>query len=122
MEELIILLMQARNLLHVLHLKALGLGSYAEHKALNDLYDSLPEHLDGLAETYQGITEELLKLDNFPEYNTISGTSLEYVRDINNKISSIRTKEKLKNSTIQNMIDSLQEEFYQTIYKLRFLK
>ncbi len=94
--------MQSRNLLHVLHLKALGSGSYAE--------------------TYQGITEELLNLNTFPEYTTTSGTSLDYVKFINKTISNIRNKEELKHSVIQNMIDTLQGDFYTTIYKLRFLK
>ena len=122
MEELITLLMQSRNLLHVLHLKALGSGSYAEHIALGGLYDALPNHLDLLAETYQGITEELLNLNTFPEYTTTSGTSLDYVKFINRTISNIRNKEELKHSVIQNMIDTLQGDFYTTIYKLRFLK
>jgi len=122
MEELITLLMQSRNLLHVLHLKALGSGSYTEHIALGGLYDILPTHIDSLAETYQGITEELLNLNTFPEYTTTSGTSLDYVKFINRTISNIRTKEELKHSVIQNMIDTLQGDFYTTIYKLRFLK
>jgi hypothetical protein len=111
MEELITLLMQSRNLLHVLHLKALG-----------GLYDTLPTHIDSLAETYQGITEELLNLNTFPEYTTTSGTSLDYVKFINRTISNIRNKEELKHSVIQNMIDTLQGDFYTTTYKLRFLK
>mgnify|MGYP003351845752 CR=1 FL=1 len=40
----------------------------------------------------------------------------------NKTISNIRIKEDLQNSVLQNMIDTLQQEFYQTIYKLRFLK
>lgn len=114
--------MQSRNLLHVLHLKAVGSGSYAEHIALGVLYKSLDGYIDSLAETYQGITEELLNLNIFPEYTTTSGTSLDYVKFINRTISNIRNKEELKHSVIQNMIDTLQGDFYTTTYKLRFLK
>ena len=122
MEELITLLLQSRNLLHVLHLKAIGADSYAEHMALGTLYETLDDHMDSLSETYQGITEEILNLNVFPEYTTTSGTSLDYVKFINRTISNIRNKEELKHSVIQNMIDTLQGDFYTTIYKLRFLK
>jgi len=53
-------LMNAATSIHKLHLKVKGTGSYAAHKALNELYDALPGHADDLAEGYQGAAEKLL--------------------------------------------------------------
>ena len=50
-------LMNAATSFHKLHLKVTGVGSYASHKALNELYDALPDHADDVAEGYQGATE-----------------------------------------------------------------
>ena len=58
-------LMNARTSFHKLHLKVTGVGSYASHKALNELYDALPDHADALAEGYQGATEKLLDYQDF---------------------------------------------------------
>ena len=41
----------ARDLAHLAHWKT---KSYAEHKALNEFYDSLLELIDGFVEQYQG--------------------------------------------------------------------
>lgn len=43
-------LMNAATSFHKLHLKVTGPGSYAAHKALNRLYDALPDHADTVAE------------------------------------------------------------------------
>ena len=55
-------MMNAASSFHKLHLKITGPGSYAAHKALNNLYDALPDHADSLIEGYQGASEKLLKL------------------------------------------------------------
>ncbi len=47
-------LMNAAQSFHKLHLKITGTGSYAAHKALNELYDALPGHADDLADGFQG--------------------------------------------------------------------
>ena len=51
-------LMNAATSFHKLHLKITGLGSYAGHKALNEIYDALPGHADDLAEGFQGASEK----------------------------------------------------------------
>ena len=53
-------LMNAATSFHKLHLKVQGIGSYAAHKALNELYDALPGHADDLAEGFQGAAEKIL--------------------------------------------------------------
>ena len=43
-------LMNAQISFHKLHLKVTGEGSYAAHKALNGLYDAIPDLADTLVE------------------------------------------------------------------------
>mgnify|MGYP003638144918 FL=1 len=52
---LVVELMNASTSFHKLHLSVTGDGSYAQHKALNDLYDGLPELADTIAEGMQGV-------------------------------------------------------------------
>ncbi len=58
---LVVELMDAALKFHVLHLTIVGPGSFAAHKALNELYDALPGHADAIAEGYQGATGEIPK-------------------------------------------------------------
>jgi hypothetical protein len=51
MENLIAQLFAARDLAHMLHLRT---RSFAQHLALNDLYEGLLEGADTVAELYQG--------------------------------------------------------------------
>ena len=57
-------LMNAATSFHKLHLQVTGVGSYAQHKALNEIYDALPDLADGIAEGYQGACEVIL---DYPE-------------------------------------------------------
>ena len=47
-------LMNASTSFHKLHLQVEGVGSFAAHKALNEIYDALPGLADSIAEGYQG--------------------------------------------------------------------
>ena len=53
-------LMNAATSFHKLHLKITGPGSFATHSALQEIYDSLPDHADIIAEESQGAFEKLL--------------------------------------------------------------
>lgn len=116
MEKLIILLMQSRTLIHILHLRS---QSYARHMALGALYDSLNGHIDALAENNQGETQSLLELNTLPGFNT-AGDALSHLIDINQEISNMRLS--FNSSVTQNLIDTLQQDFNSAIYKLKFLK
>ena len=68
---LVVELMNAATSFHKLHLSVTGDGSYAQHKALNEIYDALPELADTIAEGMQGVCEvilgdkqKMMKLDN----------------------------------------------------------
>lgn len=121
MEQLITLLMQARTLIHTYHLRAQGPGSYAQHMALGDLYNLLSEHIDSLSEVHQGMTGTLLKLTSFPAFAT-DQEPVSQIREIAAAIESARGSVQPKSTVIENMIDELLKDFYQTLYKLTFLK
>ena len=50
-EDFVSLVLLDRDLAHLAHWKT---KSYAEHKALNEFYDSVLELIDGFVEQYQG--------------------------------------------------------------------
>jgi len=108
-------------IVHKMHLRVTGPGSYATHKALNELYDTLPDHADGLAEAYQGykgiILPDVAEVDQ-KEY--LSMTPLEYVeyliKDVEEERSCFGNV-----SPLQNKVDELLDTLYSTRYKLKFL-
>ena len=114
-------LMNAATSFHKLHLKVTGEGSYAAHKALNELYDALPGHADVLAEGYQGATEKILT------YNSVScrtlddvGDAINYLRDMHSSVTKLQGM--LPYSEIVNNLDLVKDIINSTKYKLLFLK
>ena len=119
--NLITELMNARNSFHKLHLKVTGIGSYASHKALNELYDALPEHADDLAEGYQGASEKLLDYENFsPRILNSVEEALSYIREIYKMITGIQGV--IPYSEIVNDLDMVKSTLNSIKYKLLFLK
>lgn len=111
-------LLHSRNQIHIFHLQT---KSYAEHKALNDYYDGVLDLFDGLVESYQGkhgiITN--YECDGFEDYS--SGEQvIQYLEDLEDSIESLRKS--VKESYIQNQIDTVEELINSTLYKLKFLK
>jgi DNA-binding ferritin-like protein len=114
-------LMNAATSFHKLHLKVTGVGSYAAHKALNKLYDALPEHADALAEGYQGAAEVLLKYNDVAPktLNTVED-GLAYIRMLVDMIDGLQSK--MHYSEIVNELDTVKSTLNSTKYKLLFLK
>ena len=114
-------LMNARTSFHKMHLKITGLGSYAGHKALNELYDALPEHADELAEGFQGASEKLLEYDE-PSTRVLNSVSegISYIRDLYSMISTLQSQ--LPYSEIVNELDTIKSTLNSIKYKLLFLK
>jgi DNA-binding ferritin-like protein len=113
--------MNARTSFHKLHLKVTGDGSFAAHKALNELYDALPDFADTLVEGYQGAAEKLLK------YSEVSSRTLDtvadgvaYLRDIYAMINKLQGM--LPYSEIVNNLDLVKDSINSAKYKLLFLK
>ena len=108
-------LMMSRTYTHLAHLKT---GSYAAHKALNDLYDGLVGYLDSFAEAAQG---EFGKLD-IPYINMIGN-----VDSPSKAIAShLKTLEKLgegcSQGYLKNIVDEIVALYRSTLYKLNELK
>lgn len=114
-------LMNARNSFHKLHLRVQGIGSYASHKALNELYDALPDHADDLAENFQGAAEKILdyqdkgsrRLSNVDE-------ALAYLREMKEMVTSLQAE--MPYSEIVNDLDNVKSTINGIKYKLLFLK
>jgi hypothetical protein len=114
-------LMNAASAFHKLHLKVTGIGSFAAHKALNELYDELPEHADDLAEGFQGAAETLLKYNDEPPktLNTVED-GLGYIRMLIDMVSGLQ--DKMPYSEIVNELDNVKSTLNSAKYKLLFLK
>lgn len=114
-------LMNAATSFHKLHLKVTGVGSYAAHKALNHLYDALPEHADTLAEGYQGAAEVLLTYsESSPRTLNTVEDGLAYIRDLISMVSNLQSK--MPYSEIVNELDASKSTLNSAKYKLKFLK
>jgi DNA-binding ferritin-like protein len=114
-------LMDAATKFHVLHLTVTGAGSYAAHKALNNLYDALPGLADAVAEGYQGATGTI------PDYpDNISAPTMRSVKDAINYIDQLHTKitrvqDGCEFSEIVNDLDNIKSTLNSAKYKLKFL-
>lgn len=114
-------LMNATTSLHKLHLKITSTGSYAAHKALNELYDAIPDHADDLAESFQGAAEKLLVYKETPsrELNTVED-AIAYLRDLTKMVNMLQAK--MPYSEIVNDLDTIKSTIDSGKYKLLFLK
>lgn len=114
-------LMNARTSIHKLHLKITGIGSYAGHKALNELYDALPDHADDLAEAFQGAAEKLLEYeDKAPRTLNSVQEGLAYLREMKEMVSALQND--MPYSEIVNDLDNIKSTINSIKYKLLFLK
>lgn len=114
-------LMNAATSIHKLHLKVTGTGSFAAHKALNELYDALPDHADALAEGYQGAAEKLLSYsETSPRKLDSIADGLDYIREMVDMVSGLQAK--MPYSEIVNELDTVKSTLNSAKYKLLFLK
>lgn len=111
-------LFQIRDQIHMMHLRASGIGSYAQHKALNDFYEEILDLTDGLIESYQG-KYGIIKF-KVKESTDVDPTSLlkELVKLTDSGVAYTMFIE----TWIQNQIDEISTLTYSTLYKLQNLK
>jgi DNA-binding ferritin-like protein len=113
-------LLNASISLHKLHLRVMGIGSYATHIALKELYEELPELADIIAEGYQGATQKILTYEeNAPKvlYNTTE--VLSYLQEIKDKINDAQLS--ISYSEMISDMDDIKSKINSTMYKLKFL-
>lgn len=118
--NLIVDLMNAATSFHKLHLQVTGVGSYAQHQALNDAYVALPTLADTVAEGYQGACELILV---YPEKAPVTLTSvegaIEYMREISYQIKELQAV--MPHSEVTSNLDLIKDQINSTKYKLLFL-
>ena len=119
MEELASLLLQSRTQTHSFHLGVKGIGSHSAHLALGEYYDSIGGLIDGLVETYQG-KDGLIQLSGIGtlDKNNDIKNIIKYFDTLCNMVARLRQNPKLKDSWIQNDIDTVVSLLYRTKYKL----
>ncbi len=117
-EELVSRVFYARNVAHVEHWTASGVGGYARHKALGKFYEEVIEALDTLVEAYQGAFE-LIGAVQAPKTKAndillILIEDAEWVEKNHEKICK-------GNRAVANLLDGVTGVYLSTIYKLKNL-
>jgi len=110
-------LMQSRNQAHIYHLQT---KSYAEHKALQDYYEGVVDHIDGLVETFQGRYGILYGYKMGGTIKEDGGTVM-YFEALCKFVESVRTAIP-QDSFLQNQVDEVVALIESTKYKLVNLK
>lgn len=113
-EQFVSLVLLARDSAHLAHWKT---KSYAEHKALNEFYDSALELIDGFVEQYQGYYGGRMNIQRAEDDGKASIREvLEYQAEwIEMKRYSICAKEE---TPLQNTIDEILRQYQSTLYML----
>jgi len=113
-------LMNASTSFHKLHLQVRGDGSYAQHKALNEVYDALPDLADTIAEGYQGACEVILAYESegLAILNSVDD-AIEYIREIKMQVDELQAV--MPHSEIVNNLDLVKDAINSAKYKLLFL-
>jgi DNA-binding ferritin-like protein len=119
--DMIATLLHSQSQVHIFHWQTKSQSSFSEHKALQEYYDGIDGLVDNIVESYQGKYEIIT---GYKTIKTVDYKSTEqviaYFKELDENIEKNRTS--VKESYIQNQIDTVQELIYSTLYKLRFLK
>lgn len=117
MKELLKRLLESREYTHGLHLQT---NSYAQHKALEDFYENIVEHIDRLAEAYQG---QFGIIDDYEiKERDIENDAIKYFENLAEFVREKRDNEfdeEIKH--LIAIIDEIEILIYTTLYKLKYL-
>lgn len=105
-------LFQSRDIIHLTHLAT---TSYAEHKALNGLYDSLLDLVDDLIEAYYGTIGKRLNIKIPASEYMNAQTHIKYIKEYLMKHREVFGKD---NTHLQNIIDEIIALYSKTQYLL----
>jgi hypothetical protein len=116
--DMVATLLHSQTQVHIFHLQT---KTYSEHKALQKYYEGIDGLVDGIVESYQGKYEIIT---GYKTIKTVDYKSTEqvinYFKELDENIE--KNRKSVKESYIQNQIDTVQELIYSTLYKLKFLK
>lgn len=110
------LLLKARTDAHLTHLKQAD-KTLARHNAMSMFYDEVLDLIDGYIESSMGIVPGF-SVDMVPSSEIITDP-VAYFKDLYNQIEINRTE--IKESFLQNQVDTMQELIANTLYKLQFI-
>jgi hypothetical protein len=117
-KDMVSILLHSQTQVHIFHLQT---KSYSEHKALQNYYEGIDGLVDGVIESYQGKYDVLTgyKSIKTQEYKS-NDQIIKYFKALDTMVD--KNRKSIKESFIQNQIDTVQELINSTVYKLRFLK
>lgn len=102
---------------HILHLST---TSYSVHKALENFYTEIGDHVDDFVEAFQG---KYGLLTNYKSEYATPTDPLVYMNYLKNEVATLRVNAKFpQDSELQNITDEIAQLIDSTLYKLRFLK
>jgi len=116
--NMVSILLHSQTQVHVFHLQT---KSYSEHKALQNYYEGIDGLVDGVIESYQGKYDvvknyETMDIENYSGVDQL----ISYFKELDKMVEEKRKS--VKESYLQNQIDTIQELIFSTLYRLRFLK
>lgn len=114
-------LFHSQNQVHMFHLQTKSQSSFAEHMALGGYYDGIGDLIDGLVESYQGKYDIVTgyKHDGYDDYTGVEQL-ISYFKELVKDVELLHKS--VKESYIQNQLDTVEELIYSTLYKLKYLK
>jgi hypothetical protein len=102
---------------HILHFST---TSYSVHKALQNFYEEIGDHVDDFVEAFQG---KYGLLTNYKSDYEIPNDPLTYLTYLKDEVATLRVSADFpKDSELQNITDEIAQLIDSTLYKLRFLK
>jgi DNA-binding ferritin-like protein len=102
---------------HILHLST---TSYAAHKALENFYTEIGDHVDDFVEAFQG--KYGLLTDYKADY-ALPQEPVTYLTYLKDEVATLRKEPQFpQDSELQNITDEVAQLIDSTLYKLRFLK
>lgn len=108
------------NLATLAHLEHFRTGSYATHKALEILYNALPELIDTYVEQYQGMNG---KIASYPKSQVfLSDKCCELCCDMLEWIDENREGLTGGDLSLENAVADIRAELAQAMYRLNELK
>ena len=114
MSNLTSLLLHSRTQAHIYHFLT---KSYAQHKALEQYYTSIVPLLDSYTEAYQGKYGLIKKFKLNTPFSENPKSMVKYFKKLLVKIKKIN----IPDQYLQNIVDSVYELVYKTLYMLVYL-
>ena len=111
-------LFHSATVTHIMHLQT---ESFAEHMALGEYYEAIPDLVDALIEAWQGKNQQILRGYGEGEESYEGMKPLDYLQSLRDEFVMSRPLIG-EDSELQNLADEIVDQLDSTLYKLRFLK